>query len=483
MKPDRKEAARIARLARPDTYAEDRLGLKLHPKQAAVLRDLFRPNSRVAFRCANEVGKTTHIAAPAILYALDMLGAQAISTAGVWMQVESQLIPALQAYSSVFPDWRFLDSGIKINGVDRYIGFSTRNPGFAQGFHRRAGMPLLGIVDEAAAVEGVIIDGVEDRCNPDFFLVMGSPLQSAGRFYEIETKLASLYSHHRLNQMECLKEDGYWLERETIERKRNKWGEENPLFMSNVLGEFPGSVDGAVITLAEFEACLATPLDWLVRQNERHAFLDFAGGRAKNVFAVRIGNKVWIAKKWVDVNTMSACGEFLAIYQQLHKEFGLEAWEVEGDADGLGLPMIQRLQEMGFALNKFHGGGAPRYSDDYANAISEAWGEGAGRMKRKDMLVCNDLDFKAQAVSRKLKRNSTGKFQLEPKEDMAKRGLDSPDEADAIFGAMMPAPMVRGQQVMGNQPGPLSQNRETIWQQRDFRDQEESPCIPGAWAG
>ena len=50
------------RLATPDGYAELRLGMKLHPKQAAVLRDIFsRDGSRVVNRCANEVGKTRRV--------------------------------------------------------------------------------------------------------------------------------------------------------------------------------------------------------------------------------------------------------------------------------------------------------------------------------------------------------------------------------------------------------------------------------------
>src|SRR5271169_1579167 len=106
MKNPRAQA--VARLALPDTYATDRLGVKLHPKQAAVLRNLFaKRGSHVSLRCANEVGKTSHVGAAAILYALEILNCQAISTAGVWMQVAEQLIPALKRFSHLFPDWRF----------------------------------------------------------------------------------------------------------------------------------------------------------------------------------------------------------------------------------------------------------------------------------------------------------------------------------------------------------------------------------------
>jgi hypothetical protein len=476
---------KIARLAHPHTYAEDRLGLKLHPKQAAVLRDLFkkkRGGTRVSVRCSNEVGKTTHLAAPAILYAIEMLNAQAISTAGVWMQVKDQLIPALKQHSHHYPELRFLDTSITKDGVPMYVGFSTREEGFAQGFHRQPARPLLGIVDEAAAVQASIINGIEDRCNPDYFLVMGSPLDPSGMFYDIETKLAANYSHHKLNQMECLTRDGFWIEPESIERKIAKWGRDNPFVQSNVFGEFSSSVEGAVITLGEFDACINSPPSFNGQKGDRHAFFDFAGGRAKNVFALRVGNRVWIVKKWVDVNTMSACGEFLALFKKIQSEWGLQPHEIDGDADGLGLPMLQRLAEMGLTINKFHGGSAPRFEQDYANAISEAWGEGAGKMKRKEIIAPDDPDFKAQCLSRKLKRNSKGKFQLESKEDLAARGMDSPDEADALLSAMMPTRLLISRQVMGGFE-PVPHTKDSFWGSRDEEIDPSATAIPGAWCG
>src|SRR5690348_325849 len=108
------DAQRVARLVRPDTYAEDRLGLKLHPKQAAILRDLFPPpskakGSRLSVRKANEVGGTRSVVAIAILFAIEILKAQVISTAGSWKQVAEQLIPALKRFQHLYPGWSFLD--------------------------------------------------------------------------------------------------------------------------------------------------------------------------------------------------------------------------------------------------------------------------------------------------------------------------------------------------------------------------------------
>jgi len=463
----------------PDSYAEHELGIRLHPKQAAVLRDLFprKGQSRVSFRCANEVGKTSHVAATAILYALDILNAQVISTAGVWMQVESQLIPALKKHQHHFPSWRFLDSSININGVDRYVGFSTKNEGFAQGFHRQAGMPLLAIIDEAAAVADVIYNGVEDRCNPDYLLIMGSPLDPQGMFYRIETELAKFYTHHHLSQLDCLEKDGYWIAESTIERKVAKWkGKDNPFIQSNVYGEFAKRVANALLSLGEFEYCKANQPDWHHGHNDRHAFIDFAAGRDKNVFAVRVGNKVWIEKKWTERDTMATVGECLAIFRKLKRDYGLREEEVEADADGLGIGLIHRLREVGLAVKEFHGNTAPEYDpQNYSNAISETWHEGAGKIISQDIILPLDEDFRGQILTRQSKRNSTGKFQLESKEDMKKRGLDSPDEADAILRAMMPTVNHGSSSLVSNQEPEESRG----WVKRGMQERNSDCVLPG----
>ena len=434
----------IARLTRPNTYALDRLGIKLHPVQADVLKDLFpkkseKKSSRVSFRCANEVGKTSSVATAAILYAIEILNAQVISTAGVWMQVAQQLIPNLKRFSHLYPKWQFNEAAIKVNGVDRYVGFSTRDEGFAQGFHKRDGMPLLAIIDEAAAVSDNVIDPIEDRCNPDFFLIMGSPLDPVGRFYDIETKLAKYYTHHHLNQLMCLTKDGYWIEEESVNRKIEKYGSrEHPFIQSNVLGEFSKKIENALLSLGEYNACVSNPPEYKAGVNDRHAFIDVAGGGDKNVYAFRMGNKVRIVKKWVERSEMATCGEIIAISTRLRREFGLQPEEISMDASGAGKPMADRLREMGWDLYRFTGQSKIRYDQEYSNAISEVWGLGTMKIKNCDIILPDDDDFRSQVLSRALKRNSAGKFQVQPKDEYCRGGKPSPDEADAVLGAMMP---------------------------------------------
>ncbi len=453
VQPTKDQIERAKLISTPSGYAKHRLGMDLHPTQAAVLDALFplKGKSRVALRCGNEVGKTRKILTAAILYAIEMLNCVCVSTAGVNRQIYEQLIPSLKSFADRFPRdrWEFQDKGIKKyddktgQWYPAYSGFATEDEHRFQGYHKDDTHPLFIAIDESQAPTLLkTIPAAEDRCNPDYFLMCGSPGDPSGPFYDACTTKSQFYKQFKLTRMECVTSRGGWIPDEDIQRIIDKHGVDNPFVKSTVFAEFSDIVEGSMCSLSEYDACLNNPPPFSL-SGGNHVALDFAAGRDKNVYARRRGNKADILKKWQERNTMTAVGEFLAMLNADKKEWGLKPEEVSGDADGLGLPMVQRIQEVGWNINEFHGGAAPRFDDDYRHAVSEAWGEGIRKIKRKEIILPADADLKAQILGRKAKRNSSGKLELESKEDMKKRGLSSPDEADALFMALMPAPLAK----------------------------------------
>lgn len=432
---------RMADLSTPDGFAEQKLGMALHPKHRAVLKDVFRNGSRVVCRCGNGVGKTSTLAVAAIHYQLAVMKGYAMSTAGVWRQVSKQLIPKLKLQARKFPKWEYLDTGIKVDGIQKYLGFSAADDGTAQGFHESNEESLLAIIDEAAAVDDPIFDAIEERCDPTFLLIVGSPLDPKGRFYEMEHRLARYYSHHHISQFDCLREDGYWIDRFKIERKIAKYGRDHPLVLSNVFGEFGTSIENALLTLMELNACLENPP--AAKGGDQHLFVDVAGGGDKNVAAYRRGNVVRIVKAWRQYSEMATIGEIIAIQADLKKEQGLRWEEVSIDASGAGKPMADRLEELGYPINRFNGQGAVRFDQNCYNARAEVWCNGTDKIKQCLVNIEDNEDLRMQLLQWPRKRHSSGKFLIKSKEDGIKDGLPSPDEADAVLGCMMPAPVTR----------------------------------------
>jgi hypothetical protein len=80
-----------------------------------------------------------------------------------------------------------------------------------------------------------------------------------------------------------------------------------------------------------------------------------------------------------------------------------------------------------------------RDAEHYANTGAEIWFEGRRQIERQQIILPNDRELIAQLTSRLGWPDSKGRLQLESKADMRGRNLPSPDGADAVLGAMMPA--------------------------------------------
>ena len=70
--------------------------------------------------------------------------------------------------------------------------------------------------------------------------------------------------------------------------------------------------------------------------------------------------------------------------------------------------------------------------ESYANLRAELWALMKNWLSAKECRLPNDDELKAALVSPKYSFQSNGKMLLESKESMRKRGLPSPDKADAL---------------------------------------------------
>jgi phage terminase large subunit len=189
---------------------------------------------------------------------------------------------------------------------------------------------------------------------------------------------------------------------------------------------------------------------------------------------VRQGNRVWIESAWREKNTMAAIGEFIARLNKLKQKIGLKPHEVEGDADGMGIVFCQALADAGWPVLHFHGAAKPMVNSEYKNRIAEVWTEGTIGIRKREWILEADEETKAQVINRKSGRDMKGLLTIESKEDMAKRGVESPDRADALLGAMGPLPM------SFNIGGSEEFQQNLLEQAHNQGGMNE---LPGAWTG
>ncbi len=167
----------VKQAMRLENFPELFLGMKPYEWQVRVLSDLNFKESRIAMKAANGSGKTSVVAAAAVLWhMLRFPDSLVVTTAGVWRQVEDQLWPSLRGYIGALGEgWRITASQLEYQNGSRAIGFSTSDPGKFEGWHRQgASENLLMIVDEAKTVGDPVYEAIE-RCQPSRLLVMSSP--------------------------------------------------------------------------------------------------------------------------------------------------------------------------------------------------------------------------------------------------------------------------------------------------------------------
>ena len=222
--------------------------------------------------------------------------------------------------------------------------------------------------------------------------------------------------------------------------------------------DYTASVEGIYIPAKWVLA--AVDLD-IPRSGLPKAALDVASfGSNRSVFGVRQGAVVTHIESWSKLGTTQSAFKVKDLMVQF------EATNLNFDADGVGEGVGSTLEsarnELGeneyfpFTFIPLHGAASPsdRYwvgeqrtsKEKFHNARAEMWGLLRERFQKTyehvngikayelDELISipNDPDLISQLSIVKRKYTSTGKLLIESKEDMRKRGIDSPDHADML---------------------------------------------------
>ncbi|MEO0796296.1 MAG: hypothetical protein AAFX93_14095 [Verrucomicrobiota bacterium] len=432
-----------------------RFGDDIYPRMAEIFARIdanfleAEPEARrVNVKTCNGAGKTTRMFPGVAFWIMSVFPrAKVIYTTASGTQLSTQFWPALTKFESRFEGWEFLRGSYEVKAPNgsRLKGFVTNEAGRAEGHHGNKDLlyelsnpnedgPLVILIDEAKTVPDFIYDAF-DRCTYQLQLSESSPGYAEGRFYEyFSTK--SKGCHIFTVSGDPDKPDAPHLDHVKNRRLIEELGPDHPLVRSKVFAEFMDSPEGTIISLGSFERCVRNPPREQV--GDRRAFCDFAAGGDENVIAERTGNRVQILKAWHESDTMRAVSQFIVEF----KKARLSPSEIFGDNDGLGKVMIDALHDAGWPIGRVSNGSAANESDFYVNRAAETWALGAKAIEKQEIILPEDEKLQYQLTNRKLKASNAqkGRLQLESKQDMKKRGVGSPDRADAVLEAMRFSP-------------------------------------------
>jgi len=301
--------------------------------------------------------------------------------------------------------------------------WNEESPDSFAGVHNQAGVLL--VMDEGSGIpepiwtvsEGFFTEPILDR----YHFAFSNPRRNTGSFFECFHRYRNYWYRRNLDSRTVEGTD-HTLLNQIVE----KYGEDSDEARIEVKGEFPRQGDRQFISRELAENARVRELDRYddhaalcmgvdpARYGDDSTVICFRRGRdARSIPAIKLkgADNMVVANK---------CAELITKYNP-------DAVFIDG---GAGAGIIDRLKEMGYKVHEVLFGGASE-SQEFADHRTELWSRLrewlSGGMIPADQELVDDLtgpQYKFQGISDRLK--------LESKEEMKKRGLSSPDNADAL---------------------------------------------------
>ena len=458
-KPDKGRGA--ARVRAPlSQFRDDPVGFIAHalpnagapyPKQLEML-ELVANHRRVSVVGCNGAGKDW-VAARVILWWLETRPkAKVVVISPTQRQIEHILWPELAtaiANADVPLSGKLTQSRYTI-APDRFaIAFSTNKPDRIQGFHSPE---LLLIVDEAHGVEQPYMDAAM-RLNPTKTLMIGNALPKPGEFFDSHHSKQAAYARLKIaaadtpNIQEGAERVPGLITPEDIVEKTEIWGEDHPLFRSAVYAEFPDAEDNSLVGRKAVEDAMAddapsgegAPTESDDEREPVYIGVDVARfGADKSVLIARRGQRVIAAKVLDrDADTMRVAGEAALMAADL------DAQAIFVDENGVGGGVCDRLKEIGAPVYGVQFGRRAPHPTRFANLRSEIFWELRRLMNARLIALPSDEILQAELLSLRYDVTSSGQVKLESKRAIRKKGMPSPDRADALALAFMRPPSLQ----------------------------------------
>lgn len=448
----------------PVGFITEGLGEDVWSKQVEILMSL-RDNMRTVVPACHAPGKS-HIAARAIAWwvAIHPVGtSRVVTTANSYRQVRNILWPHIRkvAVSNNLPG-EVLMTEWKIGGEVVADGFSPadHNETAVQGIHAEN---LLIVVDEAGGISNTIGQALEALMtggNTRLLVLGNPPTDNLGSWFEricnnplfhvipISAYDTPNFTGEKIGAWSRNLVDQRWVDEVTT-----AFGVESPFVQARVFARFPRSSASGVI-----------PIDWVeqAQQNETppsaiRLGVDIAAeGNDEFVIAQMngmTGSIVHTSKENSSpVEVTGRILEAIQVAQKYHDDNRIATpIRVKIDAIGWGWGVAGLLEEWGkegrhkatvIAVNVAQ---AAHDRERFSNQKAEMWWT-AREMLQPDengeQQIALDIDraTAAQLAAPSYRNNSSGRLQIEGKEEMKKRGVPSPDRAEALLLALFEPP-------------------------------------------
>ncbi|BDG61919.1 terminase B [Caldinitratiruptor microaerophilus] len=421
-------------LADPARWVREVFGAELDPWQVAVLRDLDAGRN-VAVRSGHGVGKTA-VAALAVLRQLVLYPFSVIPcTAPTQHQLLDVLWPEIVRWIERSRGlgeilyWTATKVAVKGHEATWFAVARTSNqPEGLAGFHAPR---LLYVADEASGLSEAVwqvMDGARTTVGAKI-LAIGNPTRRSGGFFDAFHRHRASWSCYHVSSETSPRVDPGW-----VEDMARKWGRDSDVFRVRVRGEFPLGEDDAFIRLDLVEAAVHRDVP---KGGDVQLGVDVARyGDSETAIVARRGSQVLWLEAYRKRSVTEVVGLVLAAGRKVMAATGAERVTVKVDDAGVGGGVTDGLSDHAREAPWLEvvpvNFGGPGDGQHYANAAAAMWGHLRELFQAAEISIPADDDLIGQLTTRRYRVNSRGLIEIESKEDLRRRGLPSPDRADAL---------------------------------------------------
>lgn len=424
----------------PGTPRPDVLPIGPDIWQGRLLRDVGlakhgKAKRKFTVRAGHGVGKTTTEAWLVLWFLLFHRDLKVPVTANSQDQLRDVLWAEIAKWHRRLP--RFLKDMVEVTAERVFVkadpegAFAVartaraERPEALQGFH--AGT-LAFFADEASGIADVIFEVASGTLSSDdvWFFQFANPTRLDGYFHR---------SHHgnraRFNCYHVPCSASVRVSPTYAREMADEYGETSNVYRVRVLGEFPLEEDDSVIALGLIQTAIGREVHGvdagIVWGLDVARFGDDATALAK-----RRGNVLMEkTREWRKLDTMQVCGIIAKEFRETPIE--KQPSSINVDVIGLGAGVVDRLRELGLPARGVNVSEAA--SSDAARFMrlrDELWFEARDWFASRAVTMPDDDVLIAELVGPKYKIESSGKIKVESKDDMKKRGVKSPNRADAF---------------------------------------------------
>ncbi len=426
----------------PDVWQEQIL--------AAVRDKLISPHEaiKIAIASGHGVGKSALVAWLILWSIATFEDTRGIVTANTEIQLRTKTWPELAKWHRSFLGADYFEmTATRICSADKahadtwrfdMVPWSEHNPEAFAGLHNK-GKRVVIIFDEASGIHHKIWEVTEgaltDAKTEIIWLACGNPTMTTGRFRECYGKFKKRWLTCRVDSR-----DARMTNKVQIDEWIADWGIDSDFVRIRVLGLFPkaGSrqfigddiVAAAALRHVDVATGAGAPLVLgvdVARFGDDYSVLKLRRGRDGQAPAI----------KFLKITTVELASRAAA----LSLDKGADAIMVDGTGVGGGVVDLLRQLDVGKAdIFEVNFGGKPDLGlisetaargELYSNKSAEMWGSMRSWLEAGGAIE-NDDELRLDLTGREYGYNSNGAIIMERKEDMKKRGLASPDLADAL---------------------------------------------------